>query len=300
MDSGVKRRIKAHTHKSEFTLDKTQVNPSKNMYLTDTELIKNFEINEELLNAWFFVLAEYSHNWITKKQIYLPTQNFIDTKNEIIEENDIIKEYIDRRLVLTIDNNDRLPCEEVYNDFKALYPKSLITDAQFKTSIKDKGITYDRNLRCNGFKGIFKDIKFKVFKCENDGELVEEKLIYSQKYVDKLLNKIKELENELALKNVVVETEEDEEEEYEEVEVEEEVEYEEIEVEEEVEYEEIEVEEEVEYEEIEVEVEVDDVEEEEELEYEEVEVEEEEENETDDEDELMDKFIARFDEKCNT
>ena len=66
LDTGTGRRVDSYTHKSIFTKDTKLVNKEKHIYLNDPNLITNFENNEDMLNAFFKILADYTHGWITK------------------------------------------------------------------------------------------------------------------------------------------------------------------------------------------------------------------------------------------
>jgi hypothetical protein len=214
LDSGVERRVEAYTTTSQFTTNPELVNEKKHIYLTDGKLINKFEGNPRLLNALFSILVKYANGWITKKHIYKQTKNFKDTKNEVVNSNDIIGDFIDRAITITGNVEDRIGKEAMYNQFKFLYPKQILTQSQLINQLKDRKIPYNCDLRSDKVKGCFLTV---AFQKHNDviyeAVEVEEKQTYTDDYVMSLLEKIKQLEQQLKEKDESIEEEEETEEE---------------------------------------------------------------------------------------
>lgn len=222
IDTGVERRIKSLEHKSKFTMNKNEVNENKNIYYADKDLISNISEDEELQNAFVEILCEYANDFLNGKRYEL-SKNFTETKSNIIDTNDIIKEFVEHNLITTNDEKDKIDIDEMHEAFKITYTNSKITKQQLLGSLKDKGLTYNSNVRSpkdSKKRGCFICIKFNH---ENDTETPIEygfgntKSIFIENETDKLMEeieilkrKVKELENENnLLKSSKIETKEE-------------------------------------------------------------------------------------------
>ena len=161
IDSATVRRTDAFTHTSKFTRDPSEVDESKNIYLANTNYLNDCLKDEAYLNAFFLILTNYAHNWLTKQKIFKQTNNFNNTKDIIISSNDIIQDFIDKCLTITKKDGDRIGREEMNELFKSNFPKSLITPTQLLSSLRQKDIDYKADYRLNGLKGCYIGIKLK-------------------------------------------------------------------------------------------------------------------------------------------
>jgi hypothetical protein len=220
IDSGTKRRIDSVTHKSKFIkrsdieagLEK--IDETNHIYEGNENLLLELEKDEDYLNAFFFILSEYGYNCIHKIKVFGQSKNFEYTKEIILQNNDIIQDYIDRAILKTDSEKDRINREDIYKHFKEIYPKSHITQQQLQNSIKEKGFDYKCDLRANNMKGCFINIKFKSNNNvnfinglddqtptehqikENNIKLVEENQELKSE-IELLKDKIKKLEEQL-------------------------------------------------------------------------------------------------------
>jgi hypothetical protein len=196
MDSGTLRRIVSYMHYSNFTADKTLLNDKENIYLLDKSLLKKL-INENLLNAWFDILARRGHDYLNG-EVPEFNKNFSETKDSVIASNDKIQDFIDEFLILTKDQNIRIGKKDMYLKFRAENPKSLMTDSQILTCLKSKGLKYNSLLRGNDkTQGCYIGVRFSDEQNLNtrESELMNEK--------DILMLKIKELEDILKQHKII-------------------------------------------------------------------------------------------------
>ena len=155
IDSGSVRRIDSFTHTSNFVKDKSQVNESKHIYLANKHYLEECGNNIKYLNAFFYLLAEYGYNWISKTKIFKQTENFRNTKDAIVSSNDIIQDFLDKYITITKKDTDRIGRDEMFDLFKTYFPKSLITPTQLLNSLKQKEIDYKADYRHNKLKGCY-------------------------------------------------------------------------------------------------------------------------------------------------
>lgn len=159
-DTGMIRRIDALQHNSEFVDKQEDVNESKNIYLKNKDFLLQASMDEEYLNAFFHILVEYATGYIKKTKIYKKSNNFKETKNTILSSNDIVQDFIDKSLVRTDFEHDRIGKEEMFNAFIAMYPKSFIKTTDLTNTLKDKKFIYEASLRCNKVRGCYTNVKF--------------------------------------------------------------------------------------------------------------------------------------------
>ena len=97
-------------------------------------------------------------------------------KITITSSNDIFQDFIDSKINITNNPNDRLGKNTIHQLFCSMFPKKMITVQQVINSVKEKGIKYDYALRCDSVKGSFVgiSIKSKYDDDEKDEEIIEE------------------------------------------------------------------------------------------------------------------------------
>lgn len=172
MDSGVERRLRSLEHKSRFTTKKDEINEEKQIYAADMNLMDSFSSDDGLLNAFVEIIADYAYEFLNGK-VYPLTDNFKETKANIVDTNDIVKEFIQKHLEITGNEKDKLSIDSIFDNFKIYNKDSRITKQQLMSSLKDKGLIYNNNIRCSDTskRGGFINIKFS----SNDNEEKEYK-----------------------------------------------------------------------------------------------------------------------------
>jgi hypothetical protein len=160
IDSGSIRRIDSYTHVSKFVKDISEVNEKNNIYLANKDFLNEKKHNSTYLNAFFYIIADYGYKWITKESIYKQTNNFNNTKAAIVTSNDIIQDFLDKEVTITNKDDDRIGRDIMYDTFKFIYPKSMITPTQLLNSLKQKEIDYKPDYRHNKLKGCYVGIVF--------------------------------------------------------------------------------------------------------------------------------------------
>lgn len=160
IDSGSVRRVDAFNHTSKFTKEPKEVNESSHVYLANKDFLIQRENDIKYLNAFFCILAEFGFNWLTKTNIFKQTDNFRNTKDAIVSSNDIIQDFIDQHITITKKDSDRISRDDMFETFKANFPKSLITPTQLLNSLKQKDIIYNADYRLNKLKGCYVGVVF--------------------------------------------------------------------------------------------------------------------------------------------
>ena len=161
VEGATRRRFTGYTHMSKFTENEKKVNEDEKCYLVDKELPLIIEKSDALLNAWFDIIANKAYLWLKGEQIE-ETQNFKDTKKIVMDTNDIFKDFIDSNLIKTDNENNRIGKDEMRTLFLKMYPDKHLTVHQIMTSMKEKGIMYSPQNRCNGMQGCYMFVKTKV------------------------------------------------------------------------------------------------------------------------------------------
>lgn len=204
IDGGVERRVEAHNPRSEFTDDVSKVDKSKNIYLKDRTLLATLTNSDELLNAFFKILAEYAHIYITDKKRFKKPKSFIEAESEIIQSNDIVGNFLKNYFELTEDENDQITSDNMHQIFKEKNPNSFIKSSQLVSELKQRKVNYNPNLRFEGGRGKFLKIKQKVESSPFDnginydfGKSDENKALKDEN--EKLKKDIEELKKQLEL-----------------------------------------------------------------------------------------------------
>ena len=165
IDTGTLRRIESFQYNTKFVDDEKDVDEEKHIFLKNTDIINDFKQSKEQQNAFFEILAEYGHDYMTKNKIYKQTENFTKTKDIIISLNDGTQDFIDRALTTTDDDkNDRIGKDDMYRYFKQLYPTSFVKQQHLFNDLKDKGFRYEAKYRIkggNGIQGCYVGVKFR-------------------------------------------------------------------------------------------------------------------------------------------
>lgn len=168
IDSGSIRRIDSYTHVSKFVKDISEVNEKNNIYLANKDFLNEKKHNSTYLNAFFYIIADYGYKWITKESIYKQTNNFNNTKAAIVTSNDIIQDFLDKEVTITNKDDDRIGRDIMYDTFKFIYPKSMLTPGELLNSLKQKEISYKPDCRHNKLKGCYVGIVFGEVKNKHE------------------------------------------------------------------------------------------------------------------------------------
>jgi hypothetical protein len=200
-DTGTKRRIIGYEHKSKFVDDSQAVNIKDNVFLKDKHMDEKIPY---YFNAIIDIYTKYCSNWLNGKFTldFSKSKNFNDTKDLITSTNDYFQDFIDKCLIRTDNENDRIGKEQMRELFISNYNDKRVNVLQVITSLKDKNIKYDKEKRCDGVKGCFVCVKTKqdinADPLEDNVEKIE--LSVSQPMANEdILNKIKQYEEQIKL-----------------------------------------------------------------------------------------------------
>jgi hypothetical protein len=167
IESGTTRRISSMTHESHFTANKDIVDETKHIYLLDKNLISKM-IEKQLLNAWFDILLDYCVRWLNN-EVPIYGKNFQDTKDAIVNTCDIFQDFIDSKLTITNNEKDKIGKDEMRSAFLEMHPDRHLTVGQVMTSLKEKKISYNANLRNHtNVRGCYYGVKLSLYDNTND------------------------------------------------------------------------------------------------------------------------------------
>jgi hypothetical protein len=181
IDTGVSRRFKGYTHQASFTHDDELIDTKNHIHKVDKDLLFKL-IENDLMDAFFDILAEKCSSWLKGKQIKF-TKNFDETRDTVLLSNDWIQDFIDSNLKITNSPNDRIGKNEMFEALKSQYPQKHLTPMQLITALKDKKISYNAKLRCEKLQGCFVGVVFQS-DFEDDLEDVKDPLEKGIKQVD--------------------------------------------------------------------------------------------------------------------
>jgi hypothetical protein len=158
MDTGVIRRTIAYYHQSLFVdeSDDRLKNNTPNIFLKDIDLITRISSNSKYLNAWLDILVD---NCSDRPPIEGP--NFKEAKDTLQSANDKTLDFIEKNLIITNKNEDRIGKEEMRRLYLAMYPNLHTTIQQIISVLKDKSINYSPQYRFSGVQGCFYGVKEK-------------------------------------------------------------------------------------------------------------------------------------------
>lgn len=157
IDSGVSRRFIGYTHTAKFVNDKDLVDEENNVHSVDKFFIESI-IKMNYLNAWVDILCEYCLKWLQGREAKY-TANFLETKNTVMDSNDIFQDFIDSKLTITNNPEDKIGKAEMHKAFSTANPNKHLTVLQVITSLKEKKIQYSSQVRSDNIKGSFIGVK---------------------------------------------------------------------------------------------------------------------------------------------
>jgi phage/plasmid-associated DNA primase len=202
-DTGTKRRIVGYTHTSTFVDKMEDVDESKNIYLKDEELHQKIE---PLYNAVIDIFVSYCVQWIKDKNIYDTTksENFQSSIDLINSSNDYMQDFIDSRLIITKNPEDKIGKDRMRELFLQMYPEKHISSLQVISALKDHKLVYDKGVRDKNIRGCFICVKERTEQVDEvdplSGEAQKDeneiKIEQQAKQIEELLQKLKQLEED--------------------------------------------------------------------------------------------------------
>jgi len=159
LDTGTARRIISLDHPSTFVDNINEVNESKHIYLKDKNLLDKIKAKDELLNAWFDIMAVQANKWLNGAQIPY-TKNFNESKDTILLSNDWAKDFIDENLIITDNTEDRISKNAMYDRFREKFPNKRLSPLQLISTLKDKKLLYSAQARSDKVQGCYMCVKF--------------------------------------------------------------------------------------------------------------------------------------------
>eukprot|EP00981_Chlorochromonas_danica_P008323 scaffold2114_cov154-Ochromonas_danica.AAC.1 len=143
MDSGVERRLRGYTHTSKFVEKDHLVDEKNHVYKVHKGLLEDIE-KHQLLDTFVDILASYAKEWIDNGEtdIVLP------------DSSDQFKDSIDSMLEFRGKNEseygvNRIGKNEMLELYSEMYPRRPINHQILRTSLCERGVKWDRNLRGN-------------------------------------------------------------------------------------------------------------------------------------------------------
>ena len=174
IDTGVSSRIVSHTHRSYFTENVDEVCEEKYIFMRNNNLISIIESSNNYKNAIIDIVIKYARNYLNNGLEKMP-DSMLNDKNEIVSGNDYIQDFIDAKLDKC--EGQKISKNDLLDEYLTMYPNHKRTVQQMISSLKDKGFTYQFNLRVNGVKGCFIDVQFKQ-------QVVSDAINYSRSPLD--------------------------------------------------------------------------------------------------------------------
>ena len=197
-DKGMMRRGILVNHTNEFydKEDHDKCNNKKGVYVKDKWILEKYK-KEEYKNALFHLLLPYSMSFYSNG-LKIP-KLFREGFKQLCEENDKMKDFIDSKLTITGDSNDRIYKE----DFKTVYNqhcKLNFSWIHILSDIKRTGLNYDceKKTMYEGLsqKGCILGVKFRMYDDE-DNKQVENPL-------DANINIVEEIDYEASYEQLKV------------------------------------------------------------------------------------------------
>lgn len=207
-DAGIERRTITTEFKSKFVDEadyETEKVSNLNVFVKDPHFLDKFD-SPDYKNALVHLLLPYAKKYF-ENGITVP-EKIKKTTKELCNENDKMKSFIDSMFETTGRDDDRIH-KDAFKDLYNNYYKCNFAWTSILTEIKRCNITYDREKRVNGNRGVIIGIKLKN-SSENKKESAfidnDNDLDYNPDDEIKKAKELKEL-NELKQKNKSLEEE---------------------------------------------------------------------------------------------
>jgi len=168
VDTGTARRIKGNELISRFTENENEVDESKHIYLKDETLLRQINESDDLKNAWISIIVNEAVKLNNGSKIVY-SKGYQDFKATTINANDYITDFVESTLIRCDDENSgRVGKREMYTLFREEYPEKHLNELQLISALKDRNITYNKDLRCKktGTRGCFIGVRVKKLSDE--------------------------------------------------------------------------------------------------------------------------------------
>ncbi len=160
-DAGIERRTITTELKSKFVGEadyETEKASNPNVFIKDPHFLDKFD-SPNYKNALVHLLLPYAKKYFVSG-ITVP-ESIKKTTKELCNENDKMKSFIDSMFETTGSDDDRIH-KDAFKDLYNSYYKCNFAWTSILTEIKRCNLTYDREKRVNGNRGVIIGIKQKV------------------------------------------------------------------------------------------------------------------------------------------
>jgi hypothetical protein len=163
IDTGTIRRLLCSTTRATFTEDKSKWNDEKHIYMLDKGLELEFKEDEDLQNAWIWLLLQYCSARLNGEIFPIP-QSFEEKKQEVLQLNDKAQSFIDEMLEITDNDNGRVGLQEMCNLWCVKSGARTITENSLRNNLREK-LTWCPKKRHEGKQGCYVGVKVKGQAC---------------------------------------------------------------------------------------------------------------------------------------
>jgi len=156
-DNGIKRRGIVCEYKNQFVDDPEHVDEKKGIYLANKDLKLLFK-TESYKNALIHILLPYTILYY--KDGFKVPKEYKTLFNDLCDENDVVKAFIDDNFVKTNNDNDRVAKDD-FTKFYNQHTKSNCKFINILNDVKRLGLTYKKDLRVNGKRGVICGLRYR-------------------------------------------------------------------------------------------------------------------------------------------
>ena len=196
-DSGVARRIRSYEHTSLFTFDEKLIDNTKHIYKRVPDLLLKMKQNN-MMDAVVDIFIGYARKFLAQPVLNIKlTPRFTESAENIAQVNDFVADFIDSKMEVTQDINDKVGRDDMLLFFKNFKPDSHLTASMLIPKLKEKGIGYDSQIRINGIRGVYTNVKYKGTTTTSEFALIDNENYKQQnkQLQIQLLDKDDEIEN---------------------------------------------------------------------------------------------------------
>jgi len=146
------------------------------------------------MDALFEILFINCRDWMKTRKLKFP-KSFTDTSSLITNVNNTIQDFVDKTLVKTKSDKDRIGKDDMLSLYKLMYPHSHITLSQLLMGLKEKNIENSKSHRCKRIQGcylfVIKRDDFDEDEDEDDEEKEVEQIEEEEEEEYKLIKQVK-------------------------------------------------------------------------------------------------------------
>ena len=196
-DSGVARRIRSYEHTSLFTFDEKLIDNTKHIYKRVPDLLLKMKQNN-MMDAVVDIFIGYARKFLAQPVLNIKlTPRFTESAENIAQVNDFVADFVDSKMEVTKDVNDKVGRDDMLIFFKNFKPDSHLTASMLIPKLKEKGIGYDSQIRINGIRGVYTNVKYKGTTTTSEFALIDNENYKQQnkQLQIQLLDKDDEIEN---------------------------------------------------------------------------------------------------------